>query len=69
MKKYQFTITAIIPLSDGGNKEVAKFEFYAQDKETAEAIKESLIEAYYSSGKFRPNPRNESDITEFFEEI
>lgn len=69
MKKYQFTITALIPVSGGGNKEIAKFEFYAQDKETAEIIKQSLIEAYYSSGKFRPSPRNESDIIEFFEEI
>ncbi|MFC3161271.1 hypothetical protein SAMN05443633_101343 [Chryseobacterium arachidis] len=56
-------------VAQGGNKEIAKFEFYAQDKETAIAIKEALQEAYYCSGKFRPNPRQESEIVEFFEEI
>jgi len=65
MIKYQFTIIAMFSVAEGGNKEIAKFEFYAVDKNTAEIIKESLMEAYFSSGNYRPNPRQATDLIEF----
>jgi len=65
MIKFQFTIIAIFSVAEGGNKEIAKFEFYAVDKNTAEIIKESLMEAYFSSANYRPNPRQTTDLIEF----
>jgi len=70
MRKYRFTITALIPLSDGNNQDVFKVEFFADDVEKAERFKTELEETYFKTNEaFRPGipfPRQDNlvDITD-----
>ncbi|MBD3904457.1 hypothetical protein NAL32_07405 [Chryseobacterium sp. Ch-15] len=71
MKKYRFTITALIPLSQGKNQDVFKVEFFANDIEQAEKFKTELEELYFKTNEaFRPGspfPRQD-DLLEITDE-
>lgn len=70
MRKYRFTITALIPLSNGKNQEIYKVEFFANGIEEAESFKTELYELYFKTNvAFRPEPpfprqENLIDITD-----
>lgn len=70
MRKYRFTITALIPLSQGKNQDVFKVEFFATDVEEAEKFMTEAEELYFKTKvAFRPEtpfPRNPQliDITD-----
>lgn len=57
MRKYRFTITALVPLSDGKNQEIYRVEFFANGIEEAEKFKVEVEELYFkTNAAFRPDP-------------
>jgi len=66
MKKFRFTITALIPLSQGKNQDLINIEFFTENQETAELFRDEINDLYSKSlNVLRPDPpfpRNENLI-------
>lgn len=55
MKKFRITIDSLAPEKEGGNIDIAKFEFYAKSEELAYNFKDEITELFDKS----PNPFKE----------
>jgi len=71
MRKYRFTITAKVPVSNGEDKDVFKVEFFAGDLEKAEKFRDELDDLYFETNNaFRPQPPfpREAQLTDITDE-